>query len=236
MPHSQKHFPLSPALIFTMLLLASVLIVSSEDGPATERLTGKLVEVQMHNVMYHFQENMTIHIRQLGGELEPAGSAQLPVFDDKNSFTLRISAAEMAITVQSMANVLNQYVFARNDSPVKEVSLKVGKGRLKIKGKLHNHGDIGFETESTLSATGDGKIRLHAEKIRALHLPLKGLMDLFGVDIASLIKTGKVRGVKAEKDDLILDPELALPPSPPLASATPPLALLSPWVTSGLFC
>ena len=77
---------------------------------------------------------------------------------------------------------------------------------------MHGHGDISFETESTLSATGDGKIRLHAEKIRALHLPLKGLMDLYGLEIADLIKTGKVRGVKAEKDDLILDPELALPP------------------------
>jgi hypothetical protein len=81
-----------------------------------------------------------------------------------------------------------------------------------VKGKLHQKGDIGFETEGRLSATPDGKIRLHAEKIKALHLPVKGLMDLFGVDIAGLIKNGKVHGVQAEKDDLILDPAEILPP------------------------
>src|SRR5579864_1910292 len=37
-------------------------------------------------------------------------------------------------------------------------------------------------------------------------------MDLLGVDVADLIKTGKVRGVEVEKDDLILDPALILPP------------------------
>ena len=81
-----------------------------------------------------------------------------------------------------------------------------------MKGKLHKKGDIGFETEGQLSPTADGKIRLHAEKIRALHLPVKGLMDLFGIDIADLIKSGKVRGVQVEKDDLILDPGEILPP------------------------
>jgi hypothetical protein len=118
----------------------------------------------------------------------------------------------MAITPQAMANVLNQYVFARKDAPIKDVSILIDKGRLKVKGKLHNKGDISFETESSLSVTSDGKIRMHAEKIKALHLPAKGLMDLFGIEIADLIKTGKVQGVTAEKDDLILDPSQALPP------------------------
>jgi len=85
-------------------------------------------------------------------------------------------------------------------------------GRVKIKGKLPSKGDLGFEAEGRLSATDEGKIRLHVEKIHALHLPVKGLMDLIGVDLADLIKKGKVAGVQAEKDDLILDPSQILPP------------------------
>jgi hypothetical protein len=170
------------------------------------------VQVQMRNVMYHFQNNVAVHIRRLGGELIPVREGAIPVFDDKNSFVLQISAGEMSIQAQSMANVLNQYVFLRQDSPVKDVSILIDKGLLKVKGKLHNKGDITFETEDELSVTDDGKIRMHAKKIRAAHLPVKGLMDLFGIEIADLIKTGKVRGIRAEKDDLILDPEQALPP------------------------
>lgn len=185
-------------------------------SPAQEKTqnnqkSSEAVHVQMRNVMYHYQENIAVHIRRLAGELVPT-KGSLPVFDDKQSFMLRIAAAEMAITPEAMAHVLNQYVFARKDAPIKDVSVSIERNRLKIKGKLHNKGDISFETESTVTTTPDGKIRLHAEKIRALHLPAKGFMDLFGIEIADLIKAGKVNGIRAEKDDLILDPTQALPP------------------------
>jgi hypothetical protein len=45
-----------------------------------------------------------------------------------------------------------------------------------------------------------------------MHVPVKGLMSLFGIDLGGLIKEGKVPGVQAEEDDLILDLEQILPP------------------------
>lgn len=200
-----------PAWIAINTLLLSTAALAAQQQPAADHGKANAVQVQMRNVMYHYANNIAVHIRRLAGELVPT-KGQLPVFDDKTSFTLHVTAAEMAITPEALANVLNQYVFASRDAPIKDVSVSIDKGRLKIKGKLHNKGDISFETESTLSTTSDGKIRLHAEKVRALHLPVKGFMDLFGIEIADLIKTGKVKGVTAEKDDLILDPEQALPP------------------------
>ena len=166
----------------------------------------------MHNVMYHFTDQVAVHLINVGGSLVPTSASGIPVFDDNNSFELQITAAEMTMDPQSLANVLNTHVFAANDAPLKDISITIEKGQLKVKGKLHKKGDISFETEGRLSATADGKIRLHAEKIRALHLPVKGLMDLFGLDIADLIKNGKVRGVQVEKDDLILDPGEIFPP------------------------
>jgi len=166
----------------------------------------------MNNIMYHVGANAAVHIRRLGGELVPTKPDGIPIFDDKNSFNLRVTAAEMAISPQSMATVLNDHVFSANNSPIKDVSIQLENGLMKVKGKLHNKADVSFETDSSVSVTTDGKIRLHAEKIRALHMPAKGLMDLFGVEIADLIKNGKVEGVIAEKDDLIIDPEKVFPP------------------------
>src|SRR5258708_7810162 len=37
-------------------------------------------------------------------------------------------------------------------------------------------------------------------------------MDLLGLEVSDLINTQKVRGVRAEKDDLVLSPEQILPP------------------------
>jgi len=44
-----------------------------------------------------------------------------------------------------------------------------------------------------------------------MHVPVKGLMDIFGIDMGGLIKEGKVPGVQAQVDDLILDLEQILP-------------------------
>jgi hypothetical protein len=197
-----------PMMISLFCLLCPLV---GQQKPAPDQGAAGAVHVQMRNVMYHYTDNVAVHIRRLAGSLVPQKGA-MPVFDDKGSFTLHVAAAEMAISTEAMANVLNQYVFASKDAPIKDISLRIEKDKLKIKGKLHSKGDVSFETESSLSATSDGKIRMHSEKVRAMHLPVKGLMDLFGIKIADLIKTGKVRGVKAEKDDLILDPEQALPP------------------------
>jgi hypothetical protein len=207
---NDSHARCSSVLIALAIALGLCLPAHASD-PAKEDGDGA-VQVQMNNVMYHYSDNVAVHLRRLAGALVPTKAGEIPVFDKKESFRIEITAAEVAMDPQSLANVLNANVFNASDAPLKDISIRIDKDRLKIKGKLHKKGDISFETESSLSATPDGKIRLHAEKVRALHLPVKGMMDLFGIEIADLIKTGKVKGVKAEKDDLILDPEQALPP------------------------
>lgn len=169
------------------------------------------VDVQMRNVVYHFTPSVTAHIETLNGEIVPVGNNEFPVFDDKDSFRIQIRAAEIAISTESLANDLNSYVFARPSAPLKGISIRVQSGRLIVKGKLHGRGDIPFEMEGVLSPTADGNIRLHGQKISVLHLPVKGLMDLFGIHVADLIKNGKVPGVSAQADDLILEPSLILP-------------------------
>jgi len=36
--------------------------------------------------------------------------------------------------------------------------------------------DIPFEMEEILSPTADGKLRLHNERVKVMHVPVKGLM------------------------------------------------------------
>jgi hypothetical protein len=169
------------------------------------------VQTQMQNVRYHFTETATVYIKTLSGELLPTEGAEFPIFDDKNSFRVRIGYAEIDIAAADLASIFNSYVFARANSPLKGVSMSIENGHLKIKGKLHDVGTIPFETESTLSPTDDGKLLLRTAKVKALHVPVKGIMNLFGVEIADLIKNGKLPGVEARGDDLVLDPSLVFP-------------------------
>lgn len=205
-------YGITPALMAALFLSPVDTGTANAQTASHTEAASRTVEVQMRNVMYHFTDDIVVHIRSLRGQLEPT-KGDLPVFDDKDSFALQIGSAAIAMTPQSLANVLNSYVFAKPDAALKQISIRIGSGgRMHVKGKLHSRGDISFETEGVLSPTPEGKIRLHIEKVKAIHLPVKGLMDLLGIQVADLIKTGKVTGVQAEKDDLILDPQTLLPP------------------------
>jgi hypothetical protein len=203
---ARRRWRLALACLAPLFLIGN----GSANKPATSETPGKPVQVQMRSVRYHYNDQVFVSIRMMRGELRPNGP--LPVFDDKQSFKLHISTGEIAISTASLAAVLNTHVLASPDAPVKDVSVTIDHGKLKVKGKLHSKGDIPFETEGTLTSTADGKVRLHGEKIRALKLPVKGLMDLFGIKISDLIKSGKVSGLSAEGDDLLLDPQQILPP------------------------
>ncbi len=126
-------------LELVLLCAAAPGITAGQDSPAKEKQEDT-VQAQMRNVTYHFSETVAVEIRSLKGELVPLGKNEFPVFDDKDSFNLRISTAEIAIDSSNLANVLNSYVFARPHSPLTELSISVEKGHLKVKGKLHDKG------------------------------------------------------------------------------------------------
>jgi hypothetical protein len=170
-----------------------------------------IVRTEMRNVTYHFTNDVAVRILQLNGVLLPTQGASIPVFDNAQSFKIAISSAAITISTQSLTNVMNEYVFRAPDAPIKEVTVSTEGNKIKVKGKLAQHGGIPFETEGTATATPEGMIRIHTDKIKAAHLPVKGLMNLLGIKLEEQINTQKVAGVSLEGNDLILNPGLILP-------------------------
>jgi hypothetical protein len=199
-----RRFCLTAACL--LLIAAALRAEAAPDNSAHE--AG--VQTQMHNVTYHYS-TAAVSIRNLTGELLPVGPAEFPMFDDKNSFHLRIDSAEIAVSVTDLAGIFNSSVFNGPQSPLSDISMTIENGRLHMKGKLHQKAVIPFESAGYLSPTSDGKILLKIGNIKALHLPVKGLMNLFNVEMADLIKNGKVPGIQASGDDLILDPAVIFP-------------------------
>jgi hypothetical protein len=208
--HLSRPVSISGALCVLLCAVTPPIVAGQNPTPSAKQ--EGMVQTQMSNVIFHLSETVAVEIKSLNGVLVPLGNNEFPIFDDKDSFNLRISTAEIAMDSSNLANVLNSYIFARPDSPLTELSVVIEKGRLKVKGKLHDKKDIPFETEGTLIPTTDGKLRLHSEKIIAMHVSVKGLMDLFGIALDKLFKEGKIPGVEVQGDDLILDLQQILPP------------------------
>jgi len=199
-------------LLVEMVACIVMSSLATAQQPKQSATNGGAVQTEMRNVMYHFTEEVDVHILKLDGKLLPQKESNIPIFDDPNSFTLAIDSAEISMHTDALTNVLNQYVLAAPDSPIKDVDVTIRGSFLMVKGTLHSKGDVPFETEGTIGATKDGQIRIQAQKIKAVKVPVKGLMDLLGLKLADLINTKRVAGVRVDGDGLVLDPQQILPP------------------------
>jgi hypothetical protein len=174
-----------------------------------------LVQLQMRNVNFRLARDIVIEVRKLRGQLQRTKPDVPPTFDDSTSFNVDIDSAEVALTPEALAALMNSYVLAYEGSPIKHVSAYIAyiKGNRMIQeGTIHKGVDLPFELEGTLSATEDGNIRFHADKIKTAHLPLKGLLHLFGEDLSKLVNQNAARGMTIANDDIILIPQKLTPP------------------------
>jgi hypothetical protein len=172
--------------------------------------TGAIL-ASMKNVDFHLTDRIIVHIVKLDGSLSHDPDKMVD-FDDKTSFAIDVNSASVSISTTALSNDLNDYVFARADAPIKKLSATTKGNELTLKGLLVSKGGVPFESTGTLSVTPDGLIHVHTTKIKALHVPVKGLMDMLGMDTTNMLNTKKVAGVSVDKNDLILDPQLILPP------------------------
>lgn len=179
--------------------------------PSPEPAAGRPVDVEMKRVNFRMDEGITLGIRTLNGRLISRTKGPV-VFDDKQSFALEIDRGEIAIDTTSLTNLLNQYVFAYRGSPLKNLTISTEGSQLKQKGTLHKGIDIPFTIVADITATPEGRIRLHPTSIKAAGIPSQGLMKFFGLELEELLKVRPERGIEIDGDDMIMYPDRMLPP------------------------
>ncbi|HLK63568.1 MAG TPA: hypothetical protein VKU19_09020 [Bryobacteraceae bacterium] len=201
-------------LLIAFCFLGTRVAPSQDKKAAMEPAAGhaEAVEFQMRNVNFRVAREISLEVRSLRGKLERT-KPEVPVtFDDSASFSVAIDTAEVAITPASLSGLMNNYVLAYEGSPIKKLAITIEGNRLIQKGVIHKGVDLPFEIEGSPSATDDGKIRLHADKIKAGKVPVKGLLHLLGEDLSKLINQNEARGMTVVGDDIILSPQALTPP------------------------
>jgi len=183
-------------------------------------LSGENVEFQASRVNFIMDKGMVAEIAFLRGSLESVEAGKPVTFDDPKSFQVRVSFATIGMTTQTLAALMNRYAFAYEGAPLKDIHIECRGQLLRIKGTMHKGVDVPFSLEGRPQPDGHGGIRLHADKASAAHVPMKGLLHLFGEDLAKLVNTNEAHGVRMEGDDIILIPSHLTPPPHILGSVT----------------
>lgn len=165
----------------------------------------------MHNVRLHVDDQTTLGIRRLRGELIATRANEAPFFDDKTSFRVRLDSAEIAIDTASLSHLLNDYVFHYDGSPFRQLRVTTVGRQLRVAGVMHKGVDVPFAILAD-ARVDRGQLRLHPTAIKALGVPATGLMSFFGVEMDRLVKVKQGRGVALDGDDFVLSPGGVVPP------------------------
>jgi hypothetical protein len=178
-------------------------------APATAH---KETHVEIVNVNIYLDPQLILCIHHLTGKFLPTKKDQPPTFDDKGSYIIAVDSAEVHVSMASLSHAMNTYVFGDPHAPLTDLRVSAQGSQLKQEGKIRKGIGIPFEMLGDVSATPDGKIRIHPTQIKVAHLPVKGLMKVFGLDTENVVNTKNTRGVTVDDNDIILDPTAMLPP------------------------
>jgi hypothetical protein len=166
----------------------------------------------MENVNFHVGHGVELRVLHLTGRLAGAAPGKVPTFDDVNSYVIDIESARVAMTAGSLTNLMNNVLFAGPSAPLKHMAVEIEGNELKQTGTLKKGVSVPFTMRASLDVTADGKLRLHPTSMKAAGIIPKGVLDFFGLHLNTLVKVGSESPMRVSGDDLLLDPERALPP------------------------
>lgn len=187
---------------------------TAPNGPpeATDGKAAAGTDAQFRNVDFDIGRGIVLDITRLRGQLRSKQQGGPIEFDDKTSFVIHITSAEVGLSMQSLDSLMNGYVFAYGGAPLKHLEFSTDSGKLIQEGTLHKVVDIPFRITAVMSMTPDGLIRVHPVAIKIFKVNGRGLMKALGITLASLLDLKHAHGVSVEKNDLLLDPQQLLPP------------------------
>ena len=81
-----------------------------------------------------------------------------------------------------------------------------------MKGKLHKGIDVPFSIKASVSTTEDGRLRLHAESLKALGVPAKGLLESLRPEARRRDERQERAGIEIQDNDIIIAAGQVLPP------------------------
>lgn len=169
------------------------------------------VRIQMKNVRLHADAGIVLDIRSLDGIMVSRNQGA-PVFDDQRSYFLQVDSAHLSMSIESLQTLLNRHVFGYDGAPLKNIKLSIEGDRLKMSGTLNKAIDIPFSSKARVSTLPDGRMRLQTESMKALGVPAKGLLELFGLKLDDLVDLKNRRGVDVSANDILIAPGQILPP------------------------
>jgi hypothetical protein len=184
---------------------------STPDSVVRSGAEDTITQVSMRDINFYLIPNGALRIRHMRGTIRSLKGGPV-VFDDKNSFVIHLTYAEIGLNGTDITTLMNNYIFAYPGAPLKRLHVHTSGSHVVQTGIMHKILDIPFSITADVSVTPEGLIRLHPVKTEILGVDGDKLMRAFGLSLQKILDLSKAKGVTVKGNDLFLDPVKILPP------------------------
>jgi hypothetical protein len=181
---------------------------STDDGPPQ----GGISQFYTRNVVYRVDEDIVVGMPNLNADIQVKRPNEPFIPANMNDYVIHIHTGDISLDDASMTALFNKYVFNGPNSPLTDLKIaNNGNGKISMTGTLHKGIPIPFSLTGALSPDGKGRLVLKPETVKSAGIPVKGLMDAIGLDMARLISS-QSPGLAIDGDNIVLQPCKLLPP------------------------
>lgn len=164
------------------------------------------------NVVYRLDKNVAMTLDEMNADILLKDPSMPFVPANKNDYSIQVHYAKVTKDARSLSALMNTYVFNDENSPLKDMKISFKDDRIVMAGKMKKGVWVGFEMEGTLAPTPDGKIVLTPKVVKSMGMRVDGLMSLFGLEMAKLMKMQEEKGLSLQGNNIIMDPAKLYPP------------------------
>lgn len=168
--------------------------------------------IEMANVLFRYSPDLTVLIVRLRGRLLPTPGHSAPSFNDSASFVVATDAAEMRMSAGQLAALMNSWLLRSPEAQLKHIRIAVEGDHLRILGTMKKGLRIPFNATGEPGITNDNRIRFTIHEVKAVGVPVKGLMDAFGLTMENMVSQTGLHGISVDRDSILIDPQTAFPP------------------------
>jgi hypothetical protein len=177
----------------------------------SEAASRESTQAMMRNVWFHIDQDAYLDIHSMRAEMVSNTPGTPLNFDNKLSFVIKVDTATIGMNSASLDVLMNRYIFGYPNPPLRNLHVEIAGKQLKQSGIIHKVVDIPFTMFADVSAS-NGLIRLHPTRLDICGINGLGLLKAVGMTMEKMLTLPKERGIAAEGNDLLLDPNRALPP------------------------
>lgn len=174
------------------------------------------VSLYAHNVNFDVVDKIGFHIDELAATLTPKKAGEPVSFDDVESFTINIHHGKVIVPPEALTALFNKHILDYWPRPLDELTVKTENGYLKADGDLKLWSwfpgiwlpaDLG----GTITLSDDNKLVYNIDDVRALGIPLAGLLKLVFIKLTYLLSIDR-EGAQLGAYELVLDHRSVFPP------------------------